>query len=155
MFYHNFVVAFLFLVPMVVRVLSGTTVDCVGGCGFYAVQNVNRSLCSKCYKQYCELHPEPEKPGSTAAAAPAAPAAGAAGASAAPEEPKVQTNTSRCWTCNKKIGLLGFKCRCSYTFCASHRYSDRHECPFDYKAQGKKELAQANPVIAAAKIDKF
>ena len=33
-----------------------------------------------------------------------------------------QINTSRCFSCNKKIGLTGFKCRCSYVFCSEHRY---------------------------------
>ena len=71
------------------------------------------------------------------------------------EEPpkKVQANTSRCWTCNRKIGLLGFQCKCEYYFCAEHRYSDRHECAFDFKAQGKQLLTKANPTIAPAKMD--
>jgi len=115
-------------------------------------------------------------------AAPAAPAAAAAASSSSPppeaeaasadatspvgavrpaeetpqeEEPpkKVQANTSRCWTCNRKIGLLGFQCKCEYYFCSEHRYSDRHECAFDYKAQGKQLLTKANPTIAPAKMD--
>ena len=72
------------------------------------------------------------------------------------EEPpkKVQTNTSRCWTCNRKIGLLGFQCKCEYFFCAEHRYSDKHQCSFDFKAMGKKQLTELNPVIAPSKLDK-
>ena len=71
------------------------------------------------------------------------------------EEPpkKVQANTSRCWTCNRKIGLLGFQCKCDYYFCSEHRYSDRHECAFDYKAQGKQLLTKANPTIAPSKME--
>jgi len=65
---------------------------------------------------------------------------------------KKQVNTSRCWTCNKKIGLLGFQCKCDYYFCAEHRYSDRHECQFDYKTQGKELLTKANPAIAPSKL---
>lgn len=72
------------------------------------------------------------------------------------EEAKVkQVNTSRCWTCNKKIGLLGFKCKCDFTFCSEHRYSDQHACSFDYKAQGKQLLTQANPTISPAKLQGF
>ena len=87
-------------------------------------------------------------------ATPAAAVASPAGASETPppELPRKQTNTSRCWTCNKKIGLLGFKCKCEYFFCAEHRYSDKHTCAFDYKAQGKELLTRANPVIAPRKI---
>ena len=72
-----------------------------------------------------------------------------------PEEPpkKVQVNTSRCWTCNRKIGLLGFQCKCEFYFCAEHRYSDKHECSFDYKEQGRQQLTKANPTIAPQKVE--
>ena len=66
---------------------------------------------------------------------------------------KVQVNTSRCWTCNRKIGLTGFQCKCEFFFCAEHRYSDRHECVFDFKAVGKQQLTKANPMIAPSKLD--
>ena len=66
---------------------------------------------------------------------------------------KVQANTSRCWTCNRKIGLTGFQCKCEFWFCAEHRYTDKHECAFDYKAQGKDLLTRANPVIAPKKLE--
>jgi len=65
---------------------------------------------------------------------------------------KKQVNTSRCWTCNTKIGLTGFQCKCEYYFCAKHRYSDMHVCTFDYKAQGKQLLTKANPTVVPAKI---
>jgi AN1-type zinc finger protein 5/6 len=99
-----------------------------------------------------------EQPAAKAAEASASSAVGAVRpAEEAPqeEEPpkKVQANTSRCWTCNRKIGLLGFQCKCEYYFCSEHRYSDRHECAFDYKAQGKQLLTKANPTIAPAKMD--
>mmetsp|Transcript_23817 Transcript_23817/g.48386 ORF Transcript_23817/g.48386 Transcript_23817/m.48386 type:complete len:210 (+) Transcript_23817:54-683(+) len=70
-----------------------------------------------------------------------------------PEPPKKQVNTSRCFLCNKKVGLLGFKCKCEFVFCALHRHSDTHSCAFDYKAQGKELLTRANPVIAPKKLD--
>jgi Mg2+ and Co2+ transporter CorA len=68
---------------------------------------------------------------------------------------KVQINKSRCMSCNKKIGLLGFKCKCEYLFCSQHRYSDRHDCTFDYKELGKELLNKANPVVISSKIDKI
>jgi len=71
------------------------------------------------------------------------------------EEPpkKKQINTNRCWTCNKKIGLTGFQCKCDYYFCATHRYSDKHDCDFDFKALGKQQLTKANPTIAPSKLE--
>merc|ERR1719237_837900 len=32
----------------------------------------------------------------------------------------------------KKLGLTGFTCRCGGLFCSIHRYSDKHQCDFDY-----------------------
>jgi hypothetical protein len=64
----------------------------------------------------------------------------------------VQTDTTKCWSCKKKVGLLGFKCRCSYIFCSLHRHSDKHPCTFDYKAEQREKLTKANPVVIASKV---
>ena len=72
-----------------------------------------------------------------------------------PEEKKIQTNTSRCWTCNKKIGLTGFQCKCEYYFCSEHRYNDKHNCQFDFKQAAKTKLAADNPTIQFAKMEKM
>jgi aminoglycoside phosphotransferase len=36
-----------------------------------------------------------------------------------------------------------------------HRYSDKHDCPFDYRTAGKDAIAKANPVVKAEKLDKI
>ncbi|GAA0151971.1 hypothetical protein Leryth_006216 [Lithospermum erythrorhizon] len=59
-----------------------------------------------------------------------------------------------CSGCKKKLGLMGFRCRCGEMFCPEHRYSDRHDCGFDYKAAGKEAIARENPVIRAVKLVK-
>jgi len=41
----------------------------------------------------------------------------------------------RCGVCKKKIGLTGFECRCGNLYCGIHRYSDKHDCTFDYKVR--------------------
>ena len=61
----------------------------------------------------------------------------------------------RCFTCKKRVGITGFNCRCGHTFCNAHRYSDKHECDFDYKALGRETLSKDNPVVSASKIDKL
>ena len=61
---------------------------------------------------------------------------------------------NRCNKCNKKLKLTAFKCRCDYYYCDTHRYSDCHDCPFDYKKKGKELLEKNNPVIIHKKIDK-
>ncbi|KAG2242327.1 hypothetical protein Bca52824_095826 [Brassica carinata] len=62
---------------------------------------------------------------------------------------------NRCLCCNKKVGILGFKCRCGSTFCGEHRYPERHDCSFDFKEAGRGEIAKANPVIKADKLQRF
>lgn len=53
-----------------------------------------------------------------------------------------QKDTSRCYNCQKKIGLTGFQCPCGYIFCAKHRYAEEHACTFDHQARGRELLAQ-------------
>ncbi|KAI8027129.1 Zinc finger A20 and AN1 domain-containing stress-associated protein 5 [Camellia lanceoleosa] len=59
---------------------------------------------------------------------------------------------NRCSGCRRKVGLTGFWCRCGELFCGEHRYSDRHDCSFDYKTAGREAIARENPVVKAAKI---
>ena len=73
---------------------------------------------------------------------------------ASPSQPAPQ-KSNRCASCNKKVGLTCFKCRCGGLFCSSHRYNDKHDCTFDYKAVGREALSKANPVMKADKIDKI
>lgn len=62
---------------------------------------------------------------------------------------------NRCFSCNKKVGLTGFRCRCENLFCSMHRYSDQHECSFDYKTDGRAKLERDNPQVVGAKIRKI
>lgn len=61
-----------------------------------------------------------------------------------------KTTMSRCSECKKKLGLLGFECRCKKQFCAFHRAAEEHKCTFDFKAAAKNELLKymSSPVIA-------
>lgn len=68
---------------------------------------------------------------------------------------KEKEGSSRCTTCKKRVGLTGFKCRCGDLFCGSHRYSDKHDCPFDYRTAARDAIAKANPVVKADKLDKI
>ncbi|KAI9398638.1 hypothetical protein POPTR_003G205500v4 [Populus trichocarpa] len=70
-------------------------------------------------------------------------------------EAKPKEGPSRCTSCKKRVGLTGFKCRCGDLFCASHRYSDKHDCPFDYRTAAREAIAKANPVVKAEKLDKI
>ena len=61
----------------------------------------------------------------------------------------------KCFTCNKRIGLTGFKCKCLFVFCSTHRYAGKHDCPFDYKTCGQSMIEKTNPVIRGEKVIKL
>ncbi|XP_064495945.1 AN1-type zinc finger protein 5-like isoform X1 [Pseudopipra pipra] len=71
----------------------------------------------------------------------------------ASELPKPKRN--RCFTCRKKVGLTGFDCRCGNLFCGLHRYSDKHNCPYDYKTEAAAKIRKENPVVVAEKIQRI
>ncbi|XP_028141276.1 AN1-type zinc finger protein 6 isoform X1 [Diabrotica virgifera virgifera] len=67
----------------------------------------------------------------------------------------VKKKKNRCATCRKKVGLTGFECRCGGLFCAIHRYSDKHDCSFNYREMGAQEIRRNNPVVVGEKIQKI
>lgn len=71
------------------------------------------------------------------------------------QQQEARAAPNRCGSCRKRVGLTGFKCRCGITFCALHRYSDKHCCTYDYKAAGQEAIAKANPLVVAEKIVKI
>uniref|UniRef100_A0A673GP60 Zinc finger, AN1-type domain 6 n=1 Tax=Sinocyclocheilus rhinocerous TaxID=307959 RepID=A0A673GP60_9TELE len=70
-----------------------------------------------------------------------------------PEQSRPKKN--RCFTCRKKVGLTGFDCRCGHLFCSIHRYSDVHNCSFNYKADAAEKIRKENPLIVREKIKKI
>eukprot|EP00257_Ricinus_communis_P019574 XP_015578600.1 zinc finger A20 and AN1 domain-containing stress-associated protein 1 [Ricinus communis] len=58
----------------------------------------------------------------------------------------------RCNRCNKRVGLLGFGCKCGHLFCGKHRYPEEHKCRFDHKAFGHEVLRLQNPGLQSDKL---
>ncbi|XP_067378459.1 AN1-type zinc finger protein 5a isoform X1 [Channa argus] len=69
------------------------------------------------------------------------------------DTPKPKKN--RCFMCRKRVGLTGFDCRCGNLFCGIHRYSDKHNCSYDYKSEAAAKIRKENPVVVADKIQRI
>ncbi|PHT71716.1 Zinc finger A20 and AN1 domain-containing stress-associated protein 8 [Capsicum annuum] len=68
---------------------------------------------------------------------------------------KSKEGLKKCTSCRKRVVLTGFNCKCCDLFCAVHHYSDKHNCPFDYRNAGQNAIAKANPIIVAEKLNKI
>lgn len=76
-------------------------------------------------------------------------------APASPVKEEKKKKKNKCGVCKKKVGLTGFTCRCDGLFCSIHRYSDKHECSYDYKELGAEEIRKNNPVVVSQKVNKI
>src|ERR1051325_10610988 len=59
---------------------------------------------------------------------------------------------NRCKSCNRKVGLIGFKCRCGDMFCGRHRYPEEHACKVNLKDIGRQILEKENPLCMGDKL---
>ncbi|XP_047230549.1 AN1-type zinc finger protein 5 isoform X2 [Girardinichthys multiradiatus] len=80
---------------------------------------------------------------------------GAHASSDGDQTPDKNKKKNRCFSCRKKVGLTGFDCRCGNLFCAIHRYSDKHDCPYDYRSAAAARIRKENPIVVAEKIQKL
>ena len=63
-----------------------------------------------------------------------------------------KSNKTKCYHCNKKVGLIVLKCKCGHIFCQSHLNAHSHNCTYDYKKEKKESLEKNNPKLGSKMV---
>jgi hypothetical protein len=67
----------------------------------------------------------------------------------------LQEDNEKCWKCDKRVGLLGFTCKCKYVFCGKHRHGPDHNCQYNWEKYDRKRLEAQNKQFKVEKLKKI
>ncbi|KAG2242352.1 hypothetical protein Bca52824_095804 [Brassica carinata] len=109
---------------------------CINNCGFLGSCTMN--MCSKCHKTMLFQQELGAKLASAPMAVSVQPSSVQAVAEVVAPAAKPKEGPSRCTTCNKRVGLTRFKCRCGDLFCS-----------FKYHVAAQEAISKANEVAKA------
>ncbi|KAL0400856.1 UNVERIFIED_CONTAM: Zinc finger A20 and AN1 domain-containing stress-associated protein 5 [Sesamum latifolium] len=140
---------------------------CLKGCGFLATE-ANGTLCSQCYKdsllegKLSADHDPVSLPAQTQDHPTVPPCSNFLRKRKRNNDddddegvivnPPPLIVKKRCRSCSKRVGVMGFECRCGEMFCGAHRHPEVHACGFDFKIAGRLALMKQNPVCKADKL---
>ncbi|PHT29454.1 hypothetical protein CQW23_30959 [Capsicum baccatum] len=141
---------------------------CINDCDFFG-SATTMNMCSKCQKDMILLKQEHEKIAVASSKvvvrriscsdeselALAGAMVASADLATQISQVKSQEGLKKCTACRKRVGLTGFNCKYGDLFCAVHHYSDKHNCPFDYRNDGQNTIEKANPIIVEEKLNKI
>ena len=57
--------------------------------------------------------------------------------------------------CKRKLGILGFTCRCNKTFCAKHRLHFDHKCTHNFVKDNQDNLTKVLNKVVVDKLEKI
>ncbi|KAF8109843.1 hypothetical protein N665_0090s0025 [Sinapis alba] len=124
---------------------------CINGCGVFGTP-AYMNICSKCYHDLKitqeasivkSLNLKPKTSFESVLAS-----------SSSTNIEMIPQNTAKT-RCNRKVGFMGFKCKCGNTFCSDHRYPENHECEFDFRVEVRDAIGKANPLLKGEKVERF